>query len=399
MHIEKEFLSALSSLQNVIKVLIAVSGGADSMAMLHLCAKYFPLKNIPFCAVTVNHNIRPESVSASDAELVLSYCTHAGISCLNKKVDPGYIKEKAGQRKKGIEEAARYIRYSLFEQTALECGASHIFLGHNKNDQLETVLQRFFQGSSTSLYGIIQERKPYFRPLLQVERREIEQYCSLNAVPYCIDSTNSDNSYFRNRIRNEVIPFLNKTISGWDTGIISGSRKALYDADFFESQLKDEWYAESNSCVSISAERFCSMHRAVRIRQLYKALIILGINQRIPFSVIDSAAGGASCGTLSAAFIWKNNKLYIKKESSTGKSEYFFGIIEDECEIVLDDTIICVSSASESYETQNMKQMCLKGCLPLKVLYEHGRLNVEQISQFYHLKPVFVYCIRNSNEQ
>lgn len=393
---ERMFLSALKSINPAKRVLVAVSGGADSMAMLSLCMEFLPNLSIPFTVITINHNIRSEEDSAHDALFVSSFCNKNDIPFIQKTADRGLIHSIAQKRKKGIEEAARFIRYEYFEKTAQETGSSHIFLAHTKNDQLETLLQRFIQGSTSSLYGIQQERRPYFRPLLRVDRRDIELYLKRKGIQYCTDITNADNSYLRNRLRNEVIPFLSASVPGWDNGVLSGAARASYDADFFNSYLQDIWNNDGVDCVSTNAENFFSFHIALRIRYLYRALIILEINQRIPFNIIEQAASGLRCETAEISFYQKKDKLYVKKLSATGKIQCFFGIIEKECSIVLDTGVLNISSSFNDEIMYHHRNNFVY--LPCMIQVEHDTIKIEQLQGSSSVLPVCVEFIRNNDE-
>lgn len=395
--IENEFLSAVNSLNHAAKVLLAVSGGADSMAMLSLCMKFFPSLGIPFSVITINHNIRNEVESSSDALFVSSFCNQYSIRCVIKNIEKGMISKLAFERQKGIEEAARVMRYDLFSSTALELDASHIFLAHTKNDQLETLIQRFFQGSSSSLYGIIRERRPYFRPLLGVDRKDIEAYLSREGISFCTDSTNYDTSYLRNRIRNEVIPFLSASLPGWQTGVLNGAKKAVYDADFMNSFIKNIWEKEDDEHFFTNADQFFSLHAALRIRYLYKALSLLHIDQRIPFSIIEKAAFGERCETASAAFYQKKGKLYAKKLSSTGKLQHFFGILEEECVFELAQGALFVSSKKSDF-TENRKIAEFCTTLPCMAVVHNTTLSIKKLDENHSDKLIYVSFIRNKDE-
>ncbi len=393
--IERKFLSAVKSIGPVESVLLAVSGGADSMAMLSLCLQFLPSLLIPFTVITVNHNIRTEHESASDAAFVISFCKEHSIPCIEKTVKKGYIKSLADIRNKGIEEAARYVRYSFFEETAREINASSIFLAHTKNDQLETILQRFFQGSS-SLYGIMQKRNLFFRPLLDVQRTEIEEYLASKSLIFCNDQTNSINTYYRNRLRNTIIPYLNSILPGWDTGILSGAKRASFDADYFESQLQDIWEAEGEDLVSTNYHTFISFHIAIRIRYLYKSLVLLQIDQRVPFSIIETAANGIPCETASISFYQKKDKLFIKKLSSTGKILNFFAIIEGECTIKLPFGTLYVVRKDDSDVLHGQKQYLLN--LPCVMKIQQETIKIEQLYGYSSEIAKYVYFIRKYDE-
>lgn len=395
---ENSFISALKGLKKPSKVLLAVSGGADSMAMLCACKALLPTLYIPFSVITINHNIRPQEVSAKDSAFVLAFCKTNSIECIEKIVEEDFILKLAKERKKGLEEAARTVRYSLFEQRAKDIHASHIFLGHNKNDQLETLLQRFLQGSFYSQYGIAQERELFFRPLLHISRKEIEKYLFCKGITYCSDNTNNDNSYVRNNIRNTIIPFLNESFTGWETGVLSGAKKALIDADFFESQLKYDWDKENKYLLSFNVSHFLSLHQALRIRLLYKALIMLKVENRVSYNVIEKVSEGQTCETKELNFYIKKDKLYIKKLSSTGKNSCFFAIIEKECSLLLNCGTLVVSMAVDYKERESSCIQEAKVYFPFVVKIEKKILKIEQLSKSSRSGPVQVCFIRNNDE-
>lgn len=181
-----------------LKYALAVSGGVDSMVMLH---KFATLSVRPdFYVVTVNHSIRKEA--SADCQFVANYCAQLGVECQVFNVDvPSYCE----QNKLSIETGARILRYQVFD--SLDCDM--ICLAHNANDNAETVLMHILRGSGAKgATGIKSISSRYFRPILDLTRNEIEQYARENNVPYVTDSTNSDTKYTRNFIRHKVMPLL-----------------------------------------------------------------------------------------------------------------------------------------------------------------------------------------------
>ena len=196
-------------IQNGDKLVLAVSGGPDSLAMLNLLLDIKKDKKIEFDFVVahVNHMIRKEAID--DENFVKDFCEKNNIKFFVKRVD---IPKLAEERKMGTEEAGRYARYEFFDEVMKKTGSKKISIAHNKNDKIETILMNLLRGSGVSgLKGIeyIKEEK-YIRPLLDCTRIEIENYCSNQKLNPRIDKTNFDNSYTRNKVRNVVIPYIKK---------------------------------------------------------------------------------------------------------------------------------------------------------------------------------------------
>ena len=154
----------------------------------------------------VNHMIRDE---ASEDELfVKDFCEKNNVDFYSKSID---VRKLANNNKIGTEEAGRMARYDFFEEVLQITNSNKIAIAHNKNDNAETVIMNLLRGSGvTGLKGIEPKRKNYIRPLIECERKEIEQYCKEENLNPRIDKTNSDNIYTRNKIRNIVIPYIKK---------------------------------------------------------------------------------------------------------------------------------------------------------------------------------------------
>ena len=193
-------------------IVAGVSGGADSVCMLlqlyYVCRE----KGSDLVVVHVNHGIREEA--SSDADYVRSLCEKLQVAFVLREVDILKEAEKLGI---GTEEAGRLIRYQIFEELRKPYGKhGKIAVAHNKNDLAETMLFHLFRGSSVAgLSGILPVRDQVIRPLLCVERNEIEEYLlNQDVIPkkWCIDCTNKENTYTRNKIRNQLFPFVEENI-------------------------------------------------------------------------------------------------------------------------------------------------------------------------------------------
>ena len=198
-------------IQNNDKIILAVSGGPDSIAMLNclfnLKIKLEEKENLRFqiYVAHVNHMIREEA--KSDETYVQELCDKLNIPFFSKSID---VKKIAHNNKMGIEETGRMERYNFFDEIMQELSGNKIAIAHNKNDKIETIIMHLLRG--TGLNGLIGlepiKNNKYIRPLLECSRQEIEEYCEKNNLNPKIDKTNFDNTYTRNKIRNIVIPYV-----------------------------------------------------------------------------------------------------------------------------------------------------------------------------------------------
>ena len=213
-----------------LKYALAVSGGVDSMVMLHKFATLSPRPS--FFVVTVNHGIRKEA--ESDCRFVADYCAKLGVECRVVSVDvPAYCEKN----KLSIETGARILRYRALD--SLDCDL--VCLAHNANDNAETVLMHILRGSGAKgATGIKQFNGKYFRPILDLTREQIEQYAKENGVPFVKDNTNDDVKYTRNFIRHKVLPLLTEL-----------NPQALQNILRFASNVEqDDWYLDGLADIS-----------------------------------------------------------------------------------------------------------------------------------------------------
>lgn len=190
------------------KMVLAVSGGPDSISMLNILNEIKEEKIIDFniCVAHVNHMIRKEA--KEDEEYVKKYCKQKEIDFYSKSID---VQKIANNNKVGTEEAGRYARYKFFDEILEKTASNKIAIAHNKNDKAETIIMNLIRGTGiTGLKGIEAKRGKYIRPLIECKRDEIEEYCEKENLNPRIDKTNFQNIYTRNKIRNIVIPYIEK---------------------------------------------------------------------------------------------------------------------------------------------------------------------------------------------
>lgn len=272
-----------------IGILAAVSGGSDSVAMLCLLHGLAGKYGFVLSAITVNHMIRSEAESRGDARFVSSLCESLDppVPCVVIDLEPGEVARVAAERGRGVEEAARHIRYQRFETTARAVGARFIMTAHTRNDQLETVLMRFFQGSGgAALGGIAARRGAYVRPTLDCTRDELRDWLVARGTGWREDGTNADDRYLRNRLRLKVVPLLDEIMPGWDSSVLSLAGRSRRDDDFCRSQLDLSWVRDGDR-LRCSAAAFVRLHPALRFRFLQDGLRLLDAGHRVSAGFLE----------------------------------------------------------------------------------------------------------------
>lgn len=185
-------------------MLCAVSGGRDSMCLLHYLHGLSARRGFRVAAAHLNHGMRPTALR--DEELVRTFCEERGIPL---SVGHARVYEQAEEWGLTVEEAGRKARYDFLTDTARALGAEKIATAHHQNDQAETVLLHLLRGTGPEgLGGIPPVRGAIVRPLLDTPREEIEAYVAAHGIPYQEDETNADTHYARNCLRREIWPML-----------------------------------------------------------------------------------------------------------------------------------------------------------------------------------------------
>ena len=191
------------------KIVLGVSGGPDSITMLDILRQIQEEFDFEIVVAHINHMIRKEAIQ--DEEYVKKYCEKNSIEFFVKRID---VMSVANNRKIGTEEAGRFVRYEFFDEVLKQTGSNKIAIAHNKNDKIETIIMHLLRGSGLSgLKGIEPIRGNIIRPLIECEREEIEKYCDENRLEPRIDKTNFENDYTRNKIRNIVIPYIERELN------------------------------------------------------------------------------------------------------------------------------------------------------------------------------------------
>lgn len=250
-------------------VLIALSGGADSVFLTRFLLSIKDEYALTLKAAHIEHGIRGAE-SEADCDFVEKLCAENEIECHILHINAPAEAKAAGM---SVEEYSRQRRYAFFE--TIEC--DKIATAHNLSDNIETVLFRLVRGTSIKgLQGIPAKRGKIIRPLLNISGDEIRAYLDKNGIPYRIDSTNADNSYSRNRIRNEIIPLFKELNFDLEASVTRLIESAAEDSDFIETEAQkafDEVYASN----SVDIEKLKSYHVSIIKRVLIKYFSLNGV--------------------------------------------------------------------------------------------------------------------------
>ena len=265
------------------KILIAVSGGVDSVVLLHLFYCIRDEYNLTLKIIHVNHGIRGEEADR-DQTFVQQLSDQYNLPVSLKRVNvPQYIESQ----KRSLEEGARILRYQSFNEELEESNFDYLALGHNANDQAETILDHFIRGSGVrGLSGMKYIRHKFIRPLLAFTRTDIETYALKMRLNYVTDTTNKELTYKRNKIRHQLIPFLQKE---FNPNIVNTSLNTGFIFKQIDIFLKTEAKKAYAACLKsykknkiiLDIDLFFNYFNIVQVYVLYYILELISIDENV----------------------------------------------------------------------------------------------------------------------
>ncbi len=268
------------------RVLVAISGGKDSMYLLDRLLSIAVRRSLDVQAAHFNHQLRGKD-SDEDESFVREYCKKKGLTC---HVDRGDVSAFAKENGLGTEEAARILRYEFLEKTADEIGADRIATAHTANDNAETMLFNLTRGSGLrGLCGIPPVRGRIVRPILTVSSEEILRYLEEKGIPHVEDETNTDETFSRNKIRRQVVPQLRQLNSGFDKACLRTAELLRQDEEFLRSMAED-FIEENYKNGEVSASLLAKLPKPISSRVL--GLITKGEISAVHIEAVLKLASG-----------------------------------------------------------------------------------------------------------
>lgn len=256
---------------------VGVSGGVDSMCLLHYLNSVKEQLDIEVVGIHINHGIREESFD--EAKFVLEKCKEMGVRVYKFTIDSNKI---AKEKKLSLETAAREGRYGVFDALVKKDIVDKIALAHHMSDQAETILMHLFRGAGVKgAKGMEPIRDGiYIRPMLNVSKKEILEYASMNNIEYVEDNSNNDNTYNRNYMRNVVMKDILKRWPNAIEAINSFSRTVCEDDDYIDSNLDLNSLIVDNKVVQLPCSVF-KLHSAIYSRLVFKAFSLINVKKDI----------------------------------------------------------------------------------------------------------------------
>lgn len=267
------------------KIALALSGGRDSVALAHVLLR----AGADFFAVHVEHGIRGEN-SLRDADFVRTFCKDRNIPLEVYSVDAPALAREKGLT---VEQAARELRYGVFDGLLAEGKCRYVALAHHADDQTETVLMRIFRGTGIKgLRGMSAKSGSYVRPLLGISREEINEYVAENRLPYVEDETNADPTYTRNFLRREIA-VLKEKYPALNEAVARLARHAAEADDFIEAAIPVPVVEDGEAYLDIADLK----EPVTAKRAIYNACVAVGVRQDIEerhYALIFRLAQGES---------------------------------------------------------------------------------------------------------
>ena len=283
-------------------VIAAVSGGADSVVMLHLLLELSKEMGLRVIVAHMDHGLRGRE-SSRDHDFVRDLAKSLGLEFTSARLEKGALKGAGGS----AQEAARLRRYAFLEEAAAKYKAQRVALGHTADDQAETVIMRLLKGSSLSgLSGIPPKRGIFIRPLIQSSRSSVEEYARESSIAFVTDSTNLTTKYLRNRVRLELIPYLEKKYNPSVKEALARTSLVLsHDDDYMEKAASKAFSSalieQKTGAIALDRDKLSRMHRALCARVFLMAVHSLGaeadsgsVHVDAFFGLLNNAAPNAS---------------------------------------------------------------------------------------------------------
>jgi len=309
------------------RVLVGISGGPDSTALLHLLSRLKDEYALQLWAAHLNHKIRGREAE-EEARWTEQFAQKLKIPII---VDSFDVPLLAVRKKLSLEEAARQARYGFFERVADQLKIDKIALGHTASDQVETILMRLIRGCGLDgLSGIPPVRGKFVRPLIRIFREEIEEYCSENSLCPCTDSSNKDVFFLRNRIRLKLIPYLRENYNPQICKVLFQIGEILREENDFSQRETEKVFnslceKREKDRIALGVQKLNGLHLALRRRAVREAIRLIKGSRGVEFNhvsailkISEEGRGRLSLPGRISVRIDSGNLLFEKKRREEG---------------------------------------------------------------------------------
>lgn len=301
-------------------VVVGASGGPDSVALLLSLHRLAPEYGVWLHVAYLNHMIRPREAE-EEAAFVSRLAHDLGLPVTVACYD---VPAMAAQQRKSLEDAARQARYSFLEEVADRVGAGKIAVGHQADDQVETILMHLLYGAGTAGLGAMAYRRGrIIRPLLAVSRKEILAFLEGEGRGYCLDSSNLDTGYRRNHIRHRLLPLLEKEYNPRVREVLWRTAEILREENgLLEGLARQAWSEcllnEAGGLVELSATALASLAPALQRRLLRLAYSrVLGEGKSLPFRHVEAIRS-----RLAGVEMWQQLPLGVQVRLHGGRLQF-----------------------------------------------------------------------------
>ena len=304
--LEKHIVTALPV--GVSSVLVAVSGGVDSVVLLHCLCQLQQQLSLRLKVIHLNHNIRKESTA--DADFVRDLCLQLQVECEIESYD---VPRLAQEQKVSLEMAGRNARRQLFQRAAKKSNCDLVALAHHQDDQIETFMLRLVRGSGVAgLASMKVLNDNLWRPLLHCSRAQIVDYAKHNNLSWVEDASNADPVYLRNRIRHKILPLLKDINPGFNVLTAGLIEQLQQDSDYWNVFVVENFgrfVVSVSDGLRLNRQALVDNHEAVRVRIIREALKhvrkdLSGIENKHIQAIIDLLLLGPSQGQLDLPGCW-----------------------------------------------------------------------------------------------
>lgn len=322
------------------KIVIACSGGPDSLALTDILLKLKDEYDLTLAVAHLDHMIRGEA-SKADAAFVRAFCQERGILYVEKSADvPAYAKRHS----LSLEDAARTVRYQFLHEVAEKLGHAKIATGHHQDDQAETVFLHLLRGAgSAGISGIRPSNCGIIRPLLSVSRAEVEHYCQTEKLKPRLDATNLIPDYTRNKIRLNLLPQLSREYNpalrealcrtaeliGAEHAFIRDYSEQCFEACSCREAKQIVFQRKALNCLHLAVKREVFRIAVAQMRGHLKEITFFHIEQMIKFAVCGKVGAVLELpGRLVLKCDYETLRLFYLEKSALAKQHFVSALLD-----------------------------------------------------------------------